>query len=1742
MNKKIQLMAAFVISFIIAMPISLGFSIGTPTATVIDDRSVQIDWTTTELATSKVNYGTTSVSETKTEDTLTDNHSVLLTGLIANQDYVYDIASENASGHEEVNDNGGNHFNFKTYETVTISGLKIAAVSETDDYVFYEVNWTTNIGADGKVLFGNSSDNLDDSVSGASGRIDHTVEIKLEKAKTYYYQVQSSYKKSVVRSLVVPVDITPPEITIDSFDSATQEIINAGAIKNDSFVLKGVIEPNVTVTIFHNFINVGSFKVDDTGEMEKTLSVSNGINRYFMEVADEHNNKASFEFNLTADVLEPIIRLLNFEDSTINETMLLKVSFNEEVMAEVYVNTVSVFESSDYLLNFTKEIDLAEEENNITIIAVDRAGNEAVLTKYVGRLGPPNVTISWPIPDEVTGYVATTLKEVIIKGYTTPGSVVTVYERIDDPQFEEPTDFVANVTADETGKFEVELELVSTDFDFSAVFQEADSSRYVGGTKDEVVAYMNTHNETKIKVSLEAEDPYGRKSPQRTELTFFSTPCDVPGKFVVSILPDEHYFKPYRLRDGTELVNIDVQLTWRGFSPDYRVRSVRIVPQQKFQKYYNETDYECFIDGEVAKNWQLVSSVSNENQTFWRFTYMLNPWKGMNESKVGSLQEAWKSLVNNDCKIPIEVHVDYQTTSLLPTVDPTTGQTSPAGGWLDPEKMVKCGETSNLIQEEVDHTKVLPQELLDAGIGILNLTNQFLQEIAPWVSGLHKIAGGTCLLYIGRYFTKHATTMGTCTVNMGEAQLKKSEGASDEELKSIVEPCANAIQEEKDTYNHYRLACDRVLCKSTPVNPERHPQATKPSAGSSDPAKLQNIDTKLIGDKGQPNKCLPTTKYSCYKGKRDSVDDQLAAGCIESKPIGSGGTTVEESKKAATTKALFFTTSDCRPEDGKFCCLRASYNKGKITEIIYQKEDAWPVKPDQSNKGEFFVNEPWNYGTFAGYRAETPETLVENLNGWFSKKDSEAKAVRDGIKGNNVNAPGKVAYVEGLHGPSCFNSGSVFLGSKRAFLEPTQNFRSAIQCGCLSQINGYVRQWERLTGEMLRCLQEAKAGDTFTAAACEELFTQFVCDLFTYVMVEFVMGKIDESFNKNSVDEGEHGFGEGFASGLKGAGTIFTEDYKESFHGQFDLGVSSLSHAVCMGALTGEWDPNLQSALGFGDQTPPRQSTAFISTARAELLSANPITGAATYEYTMGLWLQPGSNLLNYRVELVCDYEGDCPAVTETLPFVTTDGSFPGVKTDIKQTDPTETPAGHMRVSEKFIRYNKMRVCWTSAAGAEFSAEPPHCEEKEITGWTTALFGCALEPSKAVSGNKIWSCPKYISDQYAEFAQEPPAEMSFSFTDQDSTGIQRFKIPFKIRAEYGQTTMQERPFLIQYKQIEGEGVGTIEGVEVIREGYTEEHDYGFDFTVKEGDFTGQGLQKVTAEMTIGDTNDVCRISSESGVVAKQGAIIIDWTQGGNLIDKMFYHTGTDFEFKDPGAMDESIGGGIPAGTNTISVSFKLNGVDIVLSLTKGVKCEVEVIPPRVSGDTAKITKKFSIGLHKSRQGDPLTPDALIVRQGNKQQYKEISVTLTNNKGSASSSSADSSTDLKGSDKGISFTINKVSNEGAYTTVTPSTVINPGDKLEIEVNLDPIKNYKIQSVEARIEEPPVTGSDRPFVRHFLAKQEVGTSLTMTYILPNDIRENDQLAIQVTTTEPETTRDVRQLNVDRNPISESSEEGQ
>lgn len=150
-----------------------------------------ISWTTSEGATSQIEYGTTAAygSSTALDAALVTAHSQTLTGLTPNTQYNYRVISKDAAGNQSASANA-------TFTTLTtdppaapiISGIGAASITTSSA----TIGWVTDVPADSQVEYGTTTAYGSSTTLNAAQVTAHSQTISgLVASTTYHYRVKS---------------------------------------------------------------------------------------------------------------------------------------------------------------------------------------------------------------------------------------------------------------------------------------------------------------------------------------------------------------------------------------------------------------------------------------------------------------------------------------------------------------------------------------------------------------------------------------------------------------------------------------------------------------------------------------------------------------------------------------------------------------------------------------------------------------------------------------------------------------------------------------------------------------------------------------------------------------------------------------------------------------------------------------------------------------------------------------------------------------------------------------------------------------------------------------------------------------------------------------------------------------------------------------------------------------------------------------------------------------------------------------------------------------------------------------------------------------------------------------------------------------------------------------------------------------------------------------------------------------
>lgn len=1631
MNTK-KIFANIVIQLLILLPIQISLVMAAPTISnvqlsVLDNTRVMVNFTTDELADTRVNFGLDeNLGMLERSLNLVLEHSLIIGGLNTNTLYYFKPSAQNELG-ETGEGSVVSETTFETNDIVFVNLTKL--MEEPVDTVI--IKWETTADSDSILYYGNSSDNLDRFLTGGDGVKEHSITLSgLIGGDIYFYKVKSSYVESSVESFLAPIDITPPVVSYTKPSGFTTE---------SSMNIIGTVDENVTIEMRSNVGVLANQRVEE-GEFNITVQFNEGMNRVRFTAVDDYDNSYEDSFNITVDSEAPIITLINFHRYAPFEDKEITIRTDEDAKITIKLNNNTVKEITEFVDHVNETLKIVEEENILEIIAEDEAGNIGNLIETITTLDElileilaPNITNPDVAKKVGSTYEISVDDTIRIQGRTNPGAIVKIWRAPVELLNVENVTPEYNITANEEGFFSIEI-------DMPEIATRAEYKRYEdyytnlgGGTYETYSVEFGVNMKVTYVLRIQAEDEYGRENiegPIFMKVT--KDKCGSSYPWIVDLDEDTHEFKPYRLRDGHELVEFKIGLDWIGLGDGQKINNVIIKTQERTIDMLDNENYDCFTEGEVFPATYKGRSFDDE-RTYWYLLYKLNAWNGLNDTMIDSWQEAFENLANKKCKLPLKVIIDYDYDDIN-------------GSSLRGERQEFCWTQEHHIQDKVDPNMVIPEWLLDGALEFIDASLKALDTIEGIAKAAYDVARWSCYGLLINYAVKKMKVRVRC------GRASKSGGDTDGEWDpKDAESCEGQIEDLKILYNRYRFACDRVWCKSAPADPKH---------GENGIIKGEAI---TVRDGPRNDECKGDSDFIC------SQPPYYQYNCGISTP-------------------LLYPATDC-PE-GSHCCRK--FDKGIDEEVqmirdeskVFENVEWWDKGKAEADRGYFIYgkeqwsvdkeDKTWNFGRIMGYGEETSERLIApklfvGLEGYAAAvtEKSKAKDLLKGEVGNNSYD----TYVSGLHGTSCFNQKPWF-DRNRLYLTPSQSFLDSIQCACASDIYGRVQQWTNVLKELRVCLHQIKTVGEAEAGACKALFTQYACDLLTWVAVKgalVVTKGIDATQEK---EKDKLPYGEALSFGLGEAVSSFQEDYGQSARLRPDFSMERLTHAVCMFAFTKEWEPGFRGMFNADLAGPPRNSAAWIAPAERELLGANPITGKAFYEYRVGLSFTAGSNIRFYKVELVCDSDGDCPGPPKSRLFKSSPEISNGRITNVGINE-FSTIQGAMFVDNADFRYNKVKVTWVSEAGDEYDdSETVDIKPNEDLN----IFDCGITPGAALGGNDLLSCGILTTQTRAHFVRVPPARHSITITQEN----QDVEIPFSIQAAYETAEEEASPLLLYIEEVQSTGSGGTESVPAQR--ITDGTHLNTDFTmprVSYSELFAAGRSTITVTKAAGTVVECQIVSKSEGAVPGAGAVTVIF---GSTLD------GRNIKVIDNGAYgltsynNEFCGGNLDAccsGTNCKydpikeTLDLSIGEAKLILKATPGANCLVDVGAGQSGSQEVKKYYKLSIYKNNGQGGlGPLTYDV----GGENEQSHTVEVTFR--KGELGSGPAD------GGDAGL------IGGPGTGTVTFYS----------------PFKEYRLESGASRlINSIELTGSFNT-LRYYVIDQATVTVQEGIEILKSDIMNN------------------------------------
>ncbi len=217
-------------------------------------------------------------------------------------------------------------------------------------------------------------------------------------------------------------------------------------------------------------------------------------------------------------------------------------------------------------------------------------------------------------------------------------------------------------------------------------------------------------------------------------------------------------------------------------------------------------------------------------------------------------------------------------------------------------------------------------------------------------------------------------------------------------------------------------------------------------------------------------------------------------------------------------------------------------------------------------------------------------------------------------------------------------------GKKYHEVNPHTQHIGAFQTICLSGIRARIVMLKNILIGVTGCIQEAKVTGLRDAGVCKTIFSQAICGLL-YKAIAYLASDCSPLTMK---DAGPKGTFDDVAAGSKIIfGSVMdamqesTSDIMDDYGGNsavkqmFGTGVKGFAQSMCMAAFGYDFplgaDFIMDAAYSF-----PMKTTAHAIPAERELMTFNPATGTAVYNYNIGAMVLPGCSVRRVDAFLKC--------------------------------------------------------------------------------------------------------------------------------------------------------------------------------------------------------------------------------------------------------------------------------------------------------------------------------------------------------------------------------------------------------------------------------------------------------------------------------------------------------------------------
>lgn len=1368
MDEIRKFVSIIVCALFIAMPIETAYALTINNVNAdASNRYAVIHWMTDVNSTSQVSYKSNlnaSAWVIKSSSQLITNHSLLISPLINNTQYIFNVTSSNANGSITQGT-----FNFTTIQKDVVppfidinlpsyvgsTSLPIVGLTEPNTQIYVYVNG--NLSGSGFNMTG------DDGVINLPG-----VHLRAGSAGTNPNTVKivavDPYGNRNEKTQTVTVDTNPPAITFSepsALKDAQQKNINAFGLGQKSILIKGNSDEPATMSIEVNGVlaTIPPINISSPWQATITFPSDGQYTLRFYAVDRTGGNPFDKTYSVTVDSRNLVLERTNLDDLSPSYVMqrVVKGKVNKaDAKVIVFVNNKTTSDALDF-------IKVASSTFDIGIPGLGSSQFGSTLSSIT------DINFDW------SKFTLTTTATQL--SYTT------------------------NTNAQ--GEFEVPIELSS---EFTMSEEEMSSLKLEAGE-----AWKN-------EVTVMVYDQVGR-NVSVTKPVIYSR-CGSGGFYTIgspSISPSS--IPEPILKAGFGQFSLTMPIKWSGPTDIEDVEIItqpRVVPKvvSKEERFGR---YNLTLGQGLLKSGIPVSPSMGKSTTQLYALVSLNPTT--HDFLSYAKPEDRKNIKNVQLELPLMVQFEY--TYLRPDgtrSDPITQRKCMDVTLLIEPEITDFFNPSYLLKDAIDNLNQLVRNIDD----ILPSLQRTQMSVMYWCAGL--IAWQFVFHNLGTKFTCNQNGVATgdirdklkngqCVLNFENGKPTGCNCATAGDKQKGYETCCKSTI---DSLNWQTLVmnnvCDRIFCPSIPSLPQHSKTysdliVSKSSSTRNTASSGITAGTPVSGVAGAATQC------GINIGNFGNGDETSRCGAEFNRawgsvlPLGTAwpaksvyGLAYSKSTKMTDTSSGL---SDVLQQGGSFIdnmCASEPPNQAKIVMSNRVSKTGVPTafkifKQRDENKeaGTVTTTVTVDFGEYLKQSAEdvtvdpqtgkvtpnkakttNPSATIATINSdtYFSpistdlKFDSNTGAC---TPGNTYLACAQASTgldnppASGVKLPAAVLNAVRSVYSGDTVFSPTGSLISALRSGCLPAVTGYLKSYRNLAAHIVACFQAISTTGKGNSAQCQALLSEVVCD-FVIDAISCIMNSL------GNIGKGQAGFNPSaelkfnpFRS-ISQAGESISETisgrYGETGTYQALFNENALVHQVCMGAFTGDWDFEGLSDLMSEALVVPLKSTCMVFPANRRFVTSDPTKlGKPTYLYYVGGTLAAGANIQSLSLKLVCSADNSCNRYgAQSNPNGECDcQKFAQEKTYQVSTDTFNLKQGDIFDDAKYVplagqdyRYDKARLEYTykDNTGKDITEK---CE--------VSLREDGQIPSTCVWGPSGFRCQFNVGDRgTARFIEEPKVD------------------------------------------------------------------------------------------------------------------------------------------------------------------------------------------------------------------------------------------------------------------------------------------------------------------------------------------------------------------------------------------------